>query len=204
MSATGGPFECTNVIFRLESDMMITDSFTPLVLRAQSGDRDAFSDLVVLFQSRIYGIVMQRLRNTAEADEVVQEVFLRAFRKLPQLQEAERFGGWLCQIAVRLSINRAVRRPHETCLEPQSFDGVQETEDNPFSAMIRQENIEQVREGLNQLGHLDRETLWAFYFEGSSLKEMSEQFESPIGTIKRRLHTARGRLRDVIGAMQPA
>jgi RNA polymerase sigma-70 factor (ECF subfamily) len=46
--------------------------------------------------------------------------------------------------------------------------------------------------------------LWAFYFEGSSLKEMSEQFESPIGTIKRRLHTARGRLRDVISAMQPA
>jgi len=183
---------------------MITDSFTPLVLRAQSGDRDAFSDLVVLFQSRIYGIVMQRLRNTAEADEVVQEVFLRAFRKLPQLQEAERFGGWLCQIAVRLSINRAVRRPNETCFEPESFDGVQQTEDTPFAAMIRQENIEQVREGLNQLGHMDRETLWAFYFEGSSLKEMSEQFESPIGTIKRRLHTARGRLREVIGAMQPA
>ncbi len=183
---------------------MITDSPTPLVLRAQSGDRVAFGDLVVLFQSRIYGIVMQRLRNTAETDEVVQEVFLRAFRKLPQLQDAERFGGWLCQIAVRLSINRAVRRPDETHFEPQFCDGLQETEDTPFAAMIRQENIEQVREGLNQLGHLDRETLWAFYFEGSSLKEMSEQFESPVGTIKRRLHTARGRLREVIGAMQPA
>ena len=183
---------------------MITDSLTPLVLRAQSGDQNAFSDLVVLFESRIYGIVMQRLRNTAEADEVVQEVFLRAFRKLPQLHEAERFGGWLSQIAVRLSINRAVRRPAETCVEPESFDGFQETEDTPFAAMIRQENIEQVREGLSQLGRLDRETLWAFYFEGSSLKEMSEQFASPIGTIKRRLHTARGRLREVIGAMQPA
>jgi RNA polymerase sigma-70 factor (ECF subfamily) len=180
------------------------DSMTRLVQRAQSGDRDAFDDLVVLFESRIYGIVMQRLRNTAEADEVVQEVFLRAFRKLPQLQEPERFGGWLCQIAVRLSINRAVRRPNETCMEPNSFDGVRETDETPFSAMIRQENIAQVREGLNQLGRLDRETLWAFYFEGASLKEMSEQFESPIGTIKRRLHTARGRLRDVIGAMQPA
>ncbi len=183
---------------------LTTDSLTPIVLRAQSGDRDAFGDLVVLFESRIFGIVMQRLRNTAEADEVVQEVFLRAFRKLRQLQEAERFGGWLCQIAVRLSINRAVRRPNETCVEPESFDSTQHTEDTPFAAMIRQENIEQVRDGLNQLGQMDRETLWAFYFEGSSLKEMSEQFESPIGTIKRRLHTARGRLRDVIGAMQPA
>jgi RNA polymerase sigma-70 factor (ECF subfamily) len=181
-----------------------TDSLIPLVLRAQAGDGDAFNDLVVLFESRIFGIVMQRLRNTAEADEVVQEVFLRAFRKLPQLLEAERFGGWLCQIAVRLSINRAVRRPNETCVEPETFDGVPETDDTPFAAIIRQENIAQVREGLNQLGTMDRETLWAFYFEGSSLKEMSEQFDSPIGTIKRRLHTARGRLRDVIGAMQPA
>jgi hypothetical protein len=41
---------------------MITDTFSPLVLRAQAGDRDAFSDLVVLFESRIFGIVMQRLR----------------------------------------------------------------------------------------------------------------------------------------------
>ena len=182
----------------------VSEEMVLLVHRAQSGDRDAFNELVLQFESRIFGIVMQRLRNTAEADEVVQEVFLRAFRKLPQLMDAERFGGWLCQIAVRLSINRAVRRPAETSVEPESFDGFPETDDTPFDAVLRQESIEQVREGLSQLGRLDRETLWAFYFEGASLKEMSEQFASPIGTIKRRLHTARGRLKDVIGAMQPA
>lgn len=183
---------------------MTTDSLTTLVLRAQSGDREAFSDLVILFESRVFGIVMRRLRNTAESDEVVQEVFLRAFRKLPQLQDAERFAGWLCQIAVRLSINRAVRRPAETCVEPEAFDVVRETDETPCAAIIRHENIEQVRASLEQLGQLDRETLWAFYFEGASLKEMSEQFASPIGTIKRRLHTARGRLREVIGSLQPA
>ena len=73
-----------------------------------------------------------------------------------------------------------------------------------MTELLRRETIEQVRVGISQLGQLDRDTLWAFYFEGSSLKEMAEQFSSPIGTIKRRLHTARGRLRDVIGEPQLA
>ena len=179
-------------------------TLTETVLAAQRGEREAFDELVRLFESRVYGIVMQRLRNTAEADEVVQEVFLRAFRKLSQLNEPERFAGWLCQIAARLSINRAVRRPAETIVESSTFDALQSAPENPFEQLLRQESIEQLRAGLNRLGDLDRATLWAFYFEGSSLKEMSEQFSSPIGTIKRRLHTARGRLKDVMGNLQPA
>ena len=183
---------------------MLDELLTTTVLRAQRGDRVAFDDLICAFESRVFGIVMQRLRNTAEADEVVQDVFLRAYRKLPQLNEPERFGGWLCRIAVRLSINRAVRRPAESCQEPNTFDYLASAAGSPFEAMLRQESIESLRAGLNRLGALDRATLWAFYFEGSSLKEMSDQFSSPVGTIKRRLHTARGRLRDVMGAMQPA
>ncbi|MEZ6042907.1 MAG: sigma-70 family RNA polymerase sigma factor [Planctomycetaceae bacterium] len=174
------------------------------VIAAQNGDREAFDELVLQFESRVFGIVMQRLRNTAEADEVVQEVFLRAFRKLSQLNEPDRFAGWLCQIATRLSINRAVRRPNESPVEPETFEALQVAPDNPFDHLLRQESIEQLRDGLNRLGDLDRETLWAFYFEGSSLKEMSDQFSSPIGTIKRRLHTARGRLKDVLGTLAPA
>jgi RNA polymerase sigma-70 factor (ECF subfamily) len=181
-----------------------TDELSSIVLQAQAGCRDAFDRLVVRFESRVYSIVMQRLRNSAEADEVTQEVFLRAYRKLSQLADPDRFPGWLCQIAVRLSINRAVRRPPEATCEPASMDVFENDPASPFAELVRLEDIEQVRVGLTQLGQLDRDTLWAFYFEGSSLKEMAEQFASPIGTIKRRLHTARGRLRDVIGEPQLA
>ena len=65
------------------------------VLRAQAGSREAFDQLTELFYSRVYGIVLQRLRNTAEADEVTQEVFLRAFRKIGQLKDPAAFAGWL-------------------------------------------------------------------------------------------------------------
>lgn len=182
------------------STPMLTDNDTlkDTVVRAQAGDREAFGELIEMFQSRVYGIVMQRLRNTAEADEVTQEVFLRAFRKLDQLKEPAAFAGWLCQIAARLSINRAVRRPPETPCEPTTFEVMQEAPDAASAELIQLEDAEQLRSGLNRLGDLDRKTLMAFYFDGQSLKEMSVSFDSPIGTIKRRLHTARHRLRDVL------
>ena len=175
-----------------------TMTFTDTVIRAQTGDHEAFGQLAEQFHSRVYGIVMQRLRNTAEADEVTQEVFLRAFRKLSQLKEPAAFAGWLCQIAARLSINRAVRRPPETACEPAAFEVLQQTPETPATELMQLEDAEQVRTGLDRLGDLDRKTLIAFYFDGQSLKEMSVEFDSPIGTIKRRLHTARHRLRDVL------
>lgn len=178
--------------------LMTNDTLRDTVVRAQQGDRDAFGELITQFQSRVYGIVMQRLRNTAEADEVTQEVFLRAFRKLEQLKEPAAFAGWLCQIAARLSINRAVRRPPETACEPTTFEVLQETLDTPAAELMQMEEAEQLRSGLDRLGDLDRKTLMAFYFDGQSLKEMSVAFDSPIGTIKRRLHTARHRLRDAL------
>ena len=61
---------------------------------------------------------------------------------------------------------------------------------------MRKEQAHQVRGGLGRLREMDRKTLVAFYFDGQSLKEMSDVFDRPIGTIKRRLHTARNRLRD--------
>ena len=183
---------------------MSVEFTTRTVRRAQAGSRDAFDQLTELFYSRVFGIVMQRLRNTAEADEVTQEVFLRAFRKITQLNDPAAFAGWLCQIAARLSINRAVRRPAERCCEPMTFDGVQDADFSPTANLLQKEDAQQLRCGLDRLGLMDRQTLLAFYFEGQSLKEMAEVFDSPIGTIKRRLHTARNRLRDVMVAMQPA
>lgn len=174
-----------------------------LVEQAQAGDRDAFGQLVTQYESAVFAIVLRRLRNQAEALEITQDVFLRAMRKLPQLREPERFAGWLKRIAVRMAINRAVRRPREAFCAPEVFTDVEQT-CSPFEGVIRIEQAQQVRVGLKQLRALDRETLLAFYFEGQSLKEMSDRFSSPVGTIKRRLHTARHRLKEALTEAQPA
>ncbi|MCA8986897.1 MAG: sigma-70 family RNA polymerase sigma factor [Planctomycetaceae bacterium] len=176
-----------------------------LVTAAQAGSRDAFGELMAEFESSVYAVVMKRLRNSAEAAEVTQEVFLRAMRKIDQLREPVRFVGWLHRIAVRLSINHAVRRPPEIAQEPEVFNAFgQDDTAEPWEGLIASEQAAQLREGIGRLRDLDRDTLIAFYFHGQSLQEMSDHFASPVGTIKRRLHTARHRLREQLADLQPA
>ncbi len=175
-----------------------------LVTLAQAGDRDAFGRLAAQFEQTVFATVFRRLRNHAEAVEVMQDVFIQAMRKLPQLREPARFAGWLKRIAVRMSINRAVRRPHETSRSPEMFGSLTDNTQTPLADLMKHEQAAEVRGGLEKLRELDRQTLIAFYFEGQSLKQMSAQFDSPIGTIKRRLHTARNRLKEMLVEMQSA
>lgn len=175
-----------------------------LVRRAQSGDRDAFGELAEQFQPTVFAVALRKLRNRAEAHEVTQDVLIQAYRKLGQLRDPERFAGWLRQIANRMAINRSVRGPKETMRSPETFDVVQNEPDTPLDFALRAERRTQVLDGMRRLRTLDRETLVAFYFEGKSLQEMSADFSSPIGTIKRRLHTARHRLREELSVMNPA
>ena len=89
---------------------MIWNDITNLVERARLGDRAAFGELVERFQPTVYGLALTRLRNPAEAQELAQEVFLHAMKKLVQLRDAACFPGWLRQITVRMALNRLTRR----------------------------------------------------------------------------------------------
>lgn len=185
-------------------DLMIDElQLLSLVQRAQQGEREAFGQLAREYESAVFAVVFRRLRNRSEAVEVTQEVFMRALRKIGQLREPERFVGWLKRIAVRMSINRAVRRPKELIQAPETFANAV-ARVAPVDRVLQLERADQVRIGLTQLRPLDRETLLAFYFEGQSLKQMSDRFASPVGTIKRRLHTARHRLKAALTEAQPA
>jgi RNA polymerase sigma-70 factor (ECF subfamily) len=174
-----------------------------LVIAAQGGDNEAFGELVSRFERMVQAVCYQRLRNHAEAQEAAQEVFIKALQKLHQLQEPAAFAGWLRAIAARQAINRSVRRPPAIAVEPHTLEGVGATGgDGPLGSLLARERIDQLHEGLDRLAKLDRSTLVAFYIEGQSLIEMSDEFEAPIGTIKRRLHVARKRLAKELECLQ--
>ena len=169
-----------------------TDS--SLVLAAQEGDREAFGQLAERYERAVYATALRRLNNHAEAQEVCQEVLVRAMQKISQLREPAAFGSWLQAVTNRMAINRAVRKRGAIATEPDMLAATCVESETPLSAALTRERQSQVRAGLGRLGELDRETLVAFYVQGQSLVEMSAEFRSPVGTIKRRLHVARKRL----------
>jgi len=176
------------------------DATRRLVRAAQDGDRQAFGRLIERYQRVVYATVYRRLGNHAETQEVCQEIFLRAMRKIGQLRQPESFGGWLRSIAARMAINRAVRRKPPVS-GGESVETVCARQQTPLGNMLAGERRSQVHLGLGRLGALDRQTLVAFYFDGRTLLEMSDQFHSPVGTIKRRLHVARRRLAEELASM---
>jgi RNA polymerase sigma-70 factor (ECF subfamily) len=171
------------------------------VLEAQDGDRAAFGRLCVRYERMVYSVALARLGNHAESQELCQEVFMHALEKIDQLREPECFGGWLRSMAQRMAINRAMRRQPLVTGEAEALDASAVEQHTPLDRAIAGERKRQVRAGLKRLKAMDRDTLVAFYVQGRSLVEMSDQFESPVGTIKRRLHVARKRLAKELAGM---
>ena len=173
-----------------------------LVVKAQAGDREALGELVRQYQRTVYAVALRRLGNPSEALELTQDVFMHVMRRIDQLREPERFAGWLRQVTVRMAINRATRRVAPGSVESKVLEGSTPTAgdrpDDPLSSLIARERADGLWSGLRRLKPLDRQTLVDFYFRGESLAEIAGRLDAPIGTIKRRLHTARGRLKLVL------
>ncbi|QGJ68362.1 ECF RNA polymerase sigma factor SigW [Planctomycetales bacterium 10988] len=172
-----------------------------LVELARQGDSQAFGQLAQNFESTIFSIALRRLGNYAEAQELAQEVFIQAFNKLHQLKEPICFAGWLRSMAARMAINCIKRRKSTVSSEPEMLEASYVDRETPLDAALASERSSQVRAGLARLRKMDRETLVAFYMHGESIEQMSHHFDSPVGTIKRRLHTARKRLAEELAEM---
>jgi RNA polymerase sigma-70 factor (ECF subfamily) len=171
---------------------------TELVERARAGDRGAYGELVERFQPTVYAVALARMRNPTEAQELTQEVFLHGMKKLAQLRDVQCFAGWLRQITVRMAINKLTRRGPLQKVEAEVLDNACAAGATPLDQMVRAEQAAELYKALELLKPVDRATLVAFYIRGRSLKQMAREFETPVGTIKRRLHVARNRLKKLM------
>lgn len=179
-----------------------TRTIADLVRDAQTGHREAFGELFQRYHDVILALAMRRVRNADEAEELVQDVFMQAMQKIDQLRVPEAFGGWLRQILHRMAINRMTRSRCALPCDPETLEATCLAAESPADMAEDREQAEALRESINRLGTLDQQTLEAFYLQSKTLLEMSDQFDAPVGTIKRRLHVARKRLAKELDVMQ--
>ena len=165
-----------------------------LVDRARSGDRDAFEALVDIRLGSAFRMAMAILGNEADARDATQDAFVRVWRDLPSLRDADRFDQWFgrilvhtCRTAVRGRGRRWVREVAVTAMPGAGvgFDPAAEPQD------LRSNADEMVGRALDRLTVAERTLLVLHYYEDLSLTEIANRIGIQAKTVKSRLFTAR-------------
>jgi RNA polymerase sigma-70 factor (ECF subfamily) len=181
------------------------DNSKLLVKRSQKGDTRAFEELVKMYQDRIYALSYQLTGNHADAEDLAQNTFIKAYRALPKFRNEADFGTWLHRIAVNLSINeKRKRRPDVSLDNPvQTMDGemprmVASDTESPEEAYENKEFSGMVRRALKELSVEHRAVLVLREMQGYSYDEIAVMLDCSLGTVKSRINRARQTLKKEI------
>ncbi len=168
---------------------------------SQSGDKDAFSQLVSLYGKRIYYAAYSFLHNVDDAADIVQEVFLRAYRNIGSFDTTRSFYPWLYRIARNLCINAAKKASRrDTALPAEEL--IASPGPDPASQLLRNEEMDELHRAIEKLPGKQREILTLKTFQDCSYAEIAEILDIPIGTVMSRLYTARKQLRELLLEVQ--
>ena len=165
-----------------------------LIYRAQTGDEDAFADLMREHYSFVYAIVIRMVKNSHDAEEVVQDAFLNAYRGSTQLEDATKFKSWLGEIAQNCGRNWLRKQRGDTVSIDEVSEQMFQTEDSSDERLIRQEQRELIRRTMETLPQKDREIAQAFYLDGASYDELTETHGLSYNAIAFRLSRAKRQL----------
>ena len=166
-----------------------------LVVQAKRGDRRAFGRLLRLHQRRVFALGMRWLRNADDADDLVQETFVRAWQALRRFDESRPFAPWILTIAANRAKTMAGRaRPLEEVDEQIVWEGPSPLDEAETSLRSRV-----VRAAVNALPEEQRVVLHLRAVEDLSYREIAEALDLPIGTVMSRLSRARETLRKRLG-----
>lgn len=170
---------------------------TQLIAQAQRGSNEAFSRLVTLYGKKIYYAAYSFLHNVDDAADIVQEVFLRAYKNLATFDTERSFYPWLYRIARNLCINTVKRASHRDVGLPAEEMIVANGPD-PAAELLKNEEQEELKAALEKLPVKHREIINLKTFQDCSYAEMAEILDIPIGTVMSRLYAARLKLKELL------
>lgn len=171
------------------------------------GDTNAFEELVLEYQTRVYNIALRMTGNEDDACDLSQDVFFKAYRSLRSFRGDSSFGSWLYRMTANMSIDhlrKTKRRREEPLSLPDDEEGevrIREIPDlryEPQSELERKELRETVLRGLDQLPEEQRLILVLRDVDGLSYTEIADTLKIELGTVKSRIFRARARLTNLL------
>ncbi|HXV40383.1 MAG TPA: RNA polymerase sigma factor RpoE [Steroidobacteraceae bacterium] len=170
-----------------------------LVRRVQKGDKAAFDALVLKYQHKVLKLVQRYVRNPAEAEDIAQEAFIKAYRALPAFRGDSAFYTWLYRIAINTAKNSLVasrRRPVSYDLDLQDGAQVQaharlSDGETPEALALTDEIRRTVNEAIEALPDDLRLAIVLRELEGLSYEDIARTMECPVGTVRSRIFRAR-------------
>jgi len=174
-------------------------------LRAQQGDPDAFAELVRMHEETAFRVAYLIVRDEAEARDVAQDAFVRAYQGLQRFDARKPLQPWLMRIVTNQALNSVRARRRRTSMN-ERYERTVETRTTAAPAEDEIEAAEQARRVWQAVGELnaeDQTLLYLRYFLHGSERETAQAIGRPAGTVKSRLHRALRRLRSVIESQYP-
>lgn len=173
------------------------------VARAQAGDPDAFRDLVDRHSRRIYRLAFRMTGSAQDAEDVVQEAFLRAYRQLDRFESRANFGTWLHRITVNCSIDLMRARPRrEEAQDDNTLDGLGAAGAAPAGGSAEPERLAlsaeiqaRVAEAMERLSPMERAAFTLRHFEGMSIEEIGRSLNLRTNATKHSIFRAVRKMR---------
>ncbi|WP_206099015.1 RNA polymerase sigma factor SigW [Paenibacillus nanensis] len=170
---------------------------------ALKGDQQAFAELVDLYQDKLYHMAYRMLSNRQEAEDVVQDTFLRVYKNLDRFDETLKFSTWIYRIATNLCIDRLRKRKQTYSLdaESQDYEGldgysmIPSDDRTPESELILSDTQRIIHQAMETLPPKYKSVMMLRYIQDLSLQEVGDILGMPVTTIKTRVHRGREFLR---------
>jgi RNA polymerase sigma-70 factor (ECF subfamily) len=188
----------------------VEESDLVLVKRVQRGDKGAFDLLVRKYQHKVVKLVLRYVRNPAEAEDIAQEAFIKAYRALPQFRGDSAFYTWMYRIAINTAKNSLASRDRSPIAydldltDPEESHSVQtklQDPDTPEGMALTEEIRGIVNSAIEGLPEELKTAIVLRELDGLSYEEIAAAMECPVGTVRSRIFRAREaidkRLREV-------
>lgn len=176
---------------------------TRLAKLARNGDRAAFEELVQLYRDKIYHLAYRMLGNRQEAEDAVQETFLRVYLNLERYDETQKFSTWIFRIGTNLCIDRLRKKKPNYSLDAELPDGeggdwysmLPSEEPLPEDQIVLSETQAQIRQAIEMMPDKYKSVVVLRYLQDMSLQEIGDVLDMPVTTVKTRVHRGREFLR---------